>query len=107
MKFTKTLQVSHGMQTHYERTAPGTSPMFSLAVALLLAAPRASAAVTVEKLPEAGLQPQTVTAPDGTVHLVYLVGDPKAAEIHYRWRRADESKWSAPLRVNSQPGSAI
>ncbi len=86
MKFTKTLQVRPYMQSQYESTALGTSLLFSLSIALLLTATRASAAVSVENLPEPGLQPQTVTASDGTVHLVYLVGDPKAADIHYRRR---------------------
>jgi hypothetical protein len=95
------------MKNQHERTTPGTKTMFSLFIVLLLTATQAKAEVTVEKLPEPGLQPQTVTAPDGTVHLIYLVGDPKAADIQYRWRRANEDQWSAPLRVNSQPGSAI
>lgn len=95
------------MQNQHERTPLGTRLLFSLSIALLLTATPARAAVTVEKLPEPGLQPQTVTAPDGTVHLIYLVGDPKAADVRYRRRHAEESQWSAPVRVNSQPGSAI
>src|ERR1041384_1896785 len=107
MKTTKAFRVMPDMKNHDERTTPCTNLIFSLSIALLLTARHASATVTVEKLPEPGLQPQTVTAPDGTVHLVYLAGDPKAADIQYRWRRANESQWSAPLRVNSLPGSAI
>ena len=75
--------------------------LFALSVA------RAGATVSVEKLPEPGLQPQAIAAPDGTVHLIYLTGDPKSADIVYRNQRSGETKWSDPLRVNSQPGSAI
>lgn len=65
-----------------------------------------SATVRLERLPEGALQPQTVATPDGVVHLIYLTGSPKAADIVYRHRTAT-SPWSAPLQVNSQPGSAI
>src|ERR1044071_1035532 len=107
MKFSTTLKTGTNMQNQHERTTPGTKTLFSLFIVLLLTATQAKAAVTIEKLPEPGLQPQTVAASDGTVHLIYLVGDPKAADIQYRWRRANEREWSAPLRVNSTPGSAI
>jgi hypothetical protein len=83
--------------------------MLSALTALMLAAPifsQASAAVSVEKLPESGIQPQAIAAPDGTVHLIYLTGEPGASDILYR-RRTGESQWSEPIRVNSQPGSAV
>jgi hypothetical protein len=64
------------------------------------------AAVRVEKLPEAGLQPQAIATSDGTVHLIYLTGETKSSDIIYR-RRAVDGEWSAPLRVNSQAGSAV
>lgn len=70
-----------------------------------LAAASLDAAVSVERVPDAGLQPQAVTAGD-TIHLIYLSGEPKAADVVYR-TRAGTGEWSAPLRVNSQPGSAI
>lgn len=75
---------------------------------LLLAAAVAhtQAAVRVEKLPEAGLQPQAIATSDGTVHLIYLTGEAKSSDIIYR-RRAVDGEWSAPMRVNSQAGSAV
>lgn len=75
---------------------------------LLLAAAVAHthAAVRVEKLPEAGLQPQAIATSDGTVHLIYLTGEAKSSDIIYR-RRAVDGEWSAPMRVNSQAGSAV
>ena len=81
--------------------------LLSLFTLLVLVLGPANAAVSVEKLPELGLQPQAIAAPDGSVHLIYLVGEPGSADIIYRRRRHDDTKWSQPLRVNSQPGSAI
>ncbi|GDY24022.1 hypothetical protein LBMAG56_53690 [Verrucomicrobiota bacterium] len=77
-----------------------------LACALLTAA-SAPAAVRLQRVPKGGLQPQSVTAADGTVHLIYLKGDPAAADIFYVRLAPGEERFSAPLRVNSQPGSAI
>ena len=79
----------------------------SFAALLMWSLQPANAAVSTEKLPEAGLQPQAIVAPDGTVHLLCLTGDPKAADVVYRKQRAGAADWTAPLRVNSQPGSAI
>jgi hypothetical protein len=67
---------------------------------------QASTAVSVEKLPEPGLQPQAIVAPDGTAHLIYLTGEPGSSDILYR-RRVGEGQWSEPMRVNSQLGSAM
>ncbi len=82
----------------------------SVLTALMLAAPglaQANAVVRIEKLPESGgLQPQAIAAPGGTVHLIYLTGEPASSDILYR-RRAGEGQWSEPTRLNSQPGSAI
>lgn len=64
--------------------------------------------VRVERLPPGAVQPKLVRSTTGTLHLVYLSGDSKAADILYQSRPAtSESKWSEPVRVNSEPGSAI
>ena len=79
----------------------------ALFVALLLGcvAPTAHAQVTLARLPEGAMQPQVVVK-DGVFHLAYLKGDPKASDVFYA-RSDDGQKWNAPLRVNSQAGSAI
>ena len=88
------------------RPASRSNPVsLGLAAWLGLAAAPLGAAVSVERLPDSGVQPQAV-AVDGTTHLVYLTGDPKAADIVYR-TRVGQADWSAPVRVNSQAGSAI
>jgi hypothetical protein len=67
----------------------------------------ASARVELAKTPHGGIQPQAVADARGVVHLVYLAGDPKAADVFYVHRSPDQAAWSAPLRINSRPGSAV
>lgn len=74
---------------------------------VLWAALQSDAAVLLERIPGGGLQPQVVSSSDGTLHLVSLVGDPKSADVEYRSRGAGATHWSDPMRVNSQPGSAV
>jgi hypothetical protein len=93
-------------------SAPTTRKDFSIKfliipVLLALAVAQATAAVSIEKLPEPGLQPQVQVALDGVTHLIYLTGEPKSADIVYRKQSPGETKWSDPLRVNNQPGSAM
>lgn len=54
-----------------------------------------------------GLQPQAIMDEHGTLHLIYLAGEPSASDVFYVRRAAGKTEFSAPLRVNSQPGSAI
>jgi hypothetical protein len=78
------------------------------AVAVLAVTPRARqhAEITLIRVPHGGIQPQAVM--DGaTLHLLYFSGDPKAGDLFYV-RSADfGSTWSEPLRVNSEPGTAL
>ena len=67
----------------------------------------AHSAVVLQDLPEPGLQPQTFVGADGTVHLIYLVGNPAAADIQYRHRAVGAESWSVPIRVNSGPTNAM
>lgn len=83
-----------------------TSKARAILAVLSLAIAQAGAAVSIERLPESGLQPQAMTAPDGTIHLIYLAGEAKASDILYR-RRTTDGDWSEPLKVNSQTGSAV
>ena len=66
-----------------------------------------AAEVTVLRLPSGGLQPQVTSDAQGTVHAVYLTGEPAASEVFYTTRAAGSSMWSTPLAVNSQAKSAI
>jgi hypothetical protein len=81
--------------------------MKSAIYALLLLPLTLCAQVQVESLPEDGVQPQVVVSRAGTVHLVYLKGDPKACDIRYTTRHVSGGEWSTPVTVNSEPQSAI
>lgn len=63
--------------------------------------------VRVEHVPDGGLQPQVLVDSAGTVHLVYLKGDPKDCDVMYRKRMAGQTEFGSPIRVNSKAGSAI
>jgi hypothetical protein len=66
-----------------------------------------AADVTVVRLPAGGLQPQVMVDAQGTVHVVYLTGEPAASDVMYVTRAAGSTQWSKPLSVNSQSKSAI
>jgi hypothetical protein len=90
---------------------PTKHSLFSilLTIAGLFAAPvygRAQA-LTVLRVPQNGIQPQAVVDSTGTIHLVYLSGDPKACDVMYVKKAPNQPEFSTPLRVNSKPGSAI
>jgi len=63
--------------------------------------------VRLERVPENGVQPQVLVDSAGTVHLVYLNGDPKACDVMYCRRAAGQVDFGSSMRVNSKPGSAI
>jgi hypothetical protein len=67
----------------------------------------AAATVTVLATPNGGIQPQAVVDAKGTLHLIYFKGEPDAGDIFYVRREAAKERFSDPLRVNSQPGSAV
>jgi hypothetical protein len=61
--------------------------------------------VHVSRVPEGGLQPQAAVDREGVVHLLYYAGDPREGDLFYV--KSTGAGFSQPLRVNSQPGSAI
>lgn len=63
--------------------------------------------VTLVRVPDRGIQPQAAVGPEGTLHLIYLADEPAAANVYYVNKPAGSEKFSKPIRVNSQPGSAI
>ena len=79
------------------------------ALALLLPAPAwaGAKAVKLVKTPDGGIQPQAIVDGKGVLHLLYFKGDPRAGDLFYVRRDARKSGFTVPLRVNSQPGSAI
>ena len=77
------------------------------AVLVGLATSALAAEVRLQRAPAGALQPQAVTDARGVLHLVYLKGDPKACDVFYSRREPGKGEFSPPLRVNSQPGSAV
>jgi hypothetical protein len=67
----------------------------------------ASPPVELVRAPDGGIQPQAVIDGAGTIHLVYFKGDPAAGDIFYVWSHAAPIAFSRPVRINSQPGSAV
>src|SRR6516165_10924830 len=63
--------------------------------------------VRLVKTPDGGIQPQALVDSKETLHLIYFKGDPAAGDLFYVRRVAKEARFSAPIRVNSQAGSAI
>jgi hypothetical protein len=63
--------------------------------------------IKLVRTPNGGIQPQAVVDDKGTLHLIYFLGDPSAGDIFYVRKSPGQSGFSAPIRVNSQPGSAI
>lgn len=65
-------------------------------------------AVESMRVPDGGVQPQAAVAADGTVHLIYLKGEPaSAADVYYTRLDKGQTDWAKPIRVNRQPGAAI
>lgn len=82
--------------------------MSKLIAALALLPLFASAAdVRFERVPEGGVQPQIASASDGTLHLVYLKGDPRGCDVRHVTKKPGAAAWSTPRTVNSTPASAI
>ena len=64
-----------------------------------------SSVVTIVRLPSGGIQPQVAVDSKGTAHVVYFVGDPANGDLFYS--TLNGATFSKPIRVNSEPGSAI
>ena len=63
--------------------------------------------VLLERVPEGGVQPQVVTTSDGTLHLVYLIGNPGGGDVRYATKKAGATEWSTPRTINSTPATAV
>ncbi len=81
--------------------------MKQLLLSLLLPIFAFGTEVTLERVPEDGVQPQIVTTSDGTLHLVYLKGDPRGCNVRYATKKTGASAWSAPRTINSKPDTAV
>ncbi|HWQ33477.1 MAG TPA: hypothetical protein VNQ79_11530 [Blastocatellia bacterium] len=101
------------------RTKQGFRPGVGLLVGLILllsvpaAEPKSHSAggspvkVRLLRTPNGGIQPQAVMDARGVLHLIWFAGEPGAGDIFYARRAPGQQDFSTPLRVNSQPGSAV
>jgi len=70
------------------------------------AAPITPATVSLVRVPAGGIQPE-VEVRDGVLHVLYFSGEAEHGDLNYV-RSLDYGRtFSAPMRVNSTPGSAI
>jgi hypothetical protein len=74
---------------------------------LLLPAISFAAQIQVLRVPHDGIQPQAVVEANGTIDLLYFSGDPKNGDLFFVRSKDHGNTFSAPLRVNSQAGSAF
>ena len=75
--------------------------MKTLLTCLLVTTAAFAAEVSLEKVPEGGVQPQIVTTSDGTRHLVYLKREARGCDLRHRCRNdsrsADGSEPGVPV----------
>ena len=64
-------------------------------------------AVKLVRTPDGGIQPQTVVDSHGVLHMIYFTGKAGAGNIEYVQRAPGAKVFSKPIRVNSQPDSAV
>jgi hypothetical protein len=83
-------------------------PMPSLLIALAMATcAHAADSVSVSRVPDSGLYPQAQTDLVGRLHLIYFKGDAARGDIFYVRSDDDGVTLTRPLRVNSEPQSAL
>jgi hypothetical protein len=63
--------------------------------------------VTLMRVPGGGIQPQVALDAAGTVHMIYYKGDPGHGDLYYVRSRNGDATFSAPLRVNTTPETAV
>ncbi len=63
--------------------------------------------VKLLRTPDGGLQPQAALDERGILHLVYFTGEPQGGDIYYVRRNSGKTEFTSPVRVNSEPGSAV
>jgi hypothetical protein len=77
------------------------------AATLLAAGSTHGGAISVIRVPNGGIQPQAVMDANGTLHLLYYAGERMHGDLFYVKSSDAGVTWSRPLRVNSEPGTAI
>jgi hypothetical protein len=79
----------------------------AVAVAVLGWTAESAPVVTLVRVPNGGIQPDVLRDSRGAVHMLYFSGEPANGDLFYVRSTDDGRTFSRPVRVNSQPGSAI
>jgi hypothetical protein len=67
---------------------------------------KAAAKVTLQRVPDEGIQPQAAVDDKDVLHLIYFKGNPSSGDVFYVYSK-DCATFTKPIRVNSKPASAI
>src|SRR4051812_49337071 len=86
--------------------AAGAAALAVCTLAASQATPKATA-VELVRVPHGGIQPEAALDGSGTLHLLYFAGEARAGDLFYVRSTDFGRTFSAPIRVNSQEGSAI
>ena len=78
-----------------------------IAMSALAVRPVPADTVTLLRTPNGGIQPQAVLDGKGTLHLIYFKGDERAGNLFYVRRLPGAADFSKPIRVNSEPNTAM
>jgi hypothetical protein len=63
--------------------------------------------VSLVRVPTGGLQPQVAVDSSGAIHVLYFQGDPAHGNLFYTQLNPTSLQFSPPMRVNTQPDSAV
>jgi hypothetical protein len=92
------------------KKAAGVVPFFqavTLALTAALGVAPGPALVTLVRVPDGGIQPDVLVDGHGVLHLLYFSGEPRNGNLFYVRSTDSGVTFTAPVRVNSQDGSAI
>ena len=65
------------------------------------------APVTTVRVPGGGIQPQIAVDAKGVLHMIYFAGEAAHGDLYYVRSTDHGATFSAPIKVNSHPGSSI
>jgi len=63
--------------------------------------------VRVIHVPNEGIQPKVAVDNEGIVHMIYFKGDASQGDVFYVRSKDWGATFSSPIRVNSEPGTAV
>lgn len=76
-------------------------------LSFLLICSTAFAAVKTVRVPDGGIEPQAAVDAKGVIHLIYYKGPDRAGDVYYTTSADAGQTFAAPIRVNSEAGSAM